>query len=183
MAKYTINNEPFSSKAEIRKRMNDMEKRYSDYVPVTGKDFDFIMDLLKYHPNHPKKVDGMTDIFFGSICVDTITTRCLFITYGKKEDPIEKRPVDDVSWTICLHNIPVPTEHKVHLKFQFGKHKGKTIEEVYEADKPYLNWIISKEFKDRGLKIKVNQFLKYGYIPYNPVARMKAIQRAKIITD
>lgn len=37
--------------------------------------------------------------------------------------------------------------------FPFGKHKGKTLEEILLLDKRYLEWV-SKEFNDNRIKLR-----------------------------
>lgn len=50
---------------------------------------------------------------------------------------------------------PVPGR-KFNGKFPFGKHKGKTVEEVYETDKQYLTWCMNANF-DENIKAKITE--------------------------
>jgi len=168
---YVINGERFDSKQKIKERIRNISEKYNDYEPIKEDDKIFLIEILKYHPEFEEKMQGMTDMVFSTSNYYNGRNRCMFILYGEPEDELEDRPMDDISWTICLSNIPVSCKIKTQFKFNFGKYKGKTIQEVYKLDQKYLKWISEGEFDDRSVKIKVGQFLKYGYIPYNPISQ------------
>jgi DNA polymerase-3 subunit epsilon len=47
-----------------------------------------------------------------------------------------------------------------NIKFNFGKWNGKTIEEVFRADKNYFHWIIEKSKMTRDTKLVASKLLK-----------------------
>jgi hypothetical protein len=164
MGKYKINNQVFSSKEKITEKIRSLERKYDDYETIGDADKKFLIEIFRYHPNFEDKMDGMTDLVFAESVHYNGRTRCIFVAYGDTNEDIQDRPMDDISWVECIKNIPVPTKHKIHFKFTFGKYKGKTIEAVNEIDRAYLHWVTNSEFKNRSVKIKVGQFLKYNYI-------------------
>ena len=179
MGKYKINNQVFSSKEKITEKIRSLERKYDDYEKIGDADKKFLIEIFRFHPNFEDKIDGMTDLVFAESVHYNGRTRCIFVAYGDINEDIRDRPMDDISWVECIKNIPVPTKHKIHYKFTFGKYKGKTIEAVNEIDRAYLHWITNSEFKNRSVKVKVGQFLKYGYIPYNPIAHKKEKEKMK----
>ena len=48
-------------------------------------------------------------------------------------------------------------------KFSFGKHSGRTVEDVYLRDTSYLEWMIapSTNFNNKELVRKVKQYLEW----------------------
>ena len=180
MGKYKINNQVFSSKEKIVEKIRSLERKYDDYEPIGDADKRFLIEIFRFHPNFEDKMDGMTDLVFAESVHYNGRTRCIFVAYGDINEDIRDRPMDDISWVECMKNIPVPTKHRIHFKFTFGKHKGKTIEEVNNTDRAYLLWITNSEFKNRSVKIKVGQFLKYNYIPYNPIAHKKEKEKEEM---
>ena len=180
MGKYKINNQVFSSKEKIVEKIRSLERKYDDYEPIGDADKRFLIEIFRFHPNFEDKMDGMTDLVFAESVHYNGRTRCIFVAYGENNEDIRDRPMDDISWVECMKNIPVPTKHRIHFKFTFGKHKGKTIEEVNNIDRAYLLWITNSEFKNRSVKIKVGQFLKYNYIPYNPIAHKKEKEKEEM---
>lgn len=179
MGKYKINNQVFSSKEKITEKIRSLERKYDDYEKIGDADRKFLIEIFRYHPNFEDKMDGMTDLVFAESVHYNGRTRCIFVAYGDINEDIRDRPMDDISWVECIKNIPVPTKHRIHFKFTFGKYKGKTIEAVNEIDRAYLHWVTNSEFKNRSVKVKVGQFLKYNYIPYNPIAHKKEKEKMK----
>ena len=45
------------------------------------------------------------------------------------------------------------------IEFRFGKHKGKTIDEVYQEDAGYLEWCLDN-FDDKNfMKLKIKEYM------------------------
>lgn len=51
------------------------------------------------------------------------------------------------------NNIPVPqtAQEAAAIKLSFGKHKGKTLRELWAEDKQYLMWLASDEKTDKAI--------------------------------
>lgn len=157
--KYLINNKPFKSKGEITSYCRDLIARNKEKI-LTGEDLEFMLSILSYHKNK-NKLEGHSYI---KVDIDILNKNyCLWIY--KFKSGIELR--NDISWTSCVANIPVASDIKIDYTFKFGKYKDKSIYDI--DDKKYLEWIVSCDNLFRGDKILINQYLKYGYIPYNPV--------------
>src|SRR4051812_20167125 len=63
--------------------------------------------------------------------------------------------IPDISWfddavkseTSILPPIPPKVQLPLNLRtFKFGKHKGKTYDDVFKTDKKYLQWILTQEW-------------------------------------
>jgi hypothetical protein len=54
---------------------------------------------------------------------------------------------------IRQENIETMTnENAADIKLHFGKHKGKTLREVFNEDKSYINWLLNNERTDKNIK-------------------------------
>ena len=156
--KYTIGNLKFSNKQSISDHCREI------IIKNIGKDIekddmDFILNLFNYHPDKDKKLKNLKSIFVHN---DNYDNYCFFIKY-------KNNTIDAISWVECIKHIPFGKEMTIEVVMPFGKYKGKTLQEI--NDNQYLTWIYEKSDADRGLKIKINQFLKYGYVPYNPMVK------------
>jgi hypothetical protein len=126
MEKYIVSNIEFDSRKEIKQKIQDIEKSYSDYVPISGNDLIFMLDLFRNHPCYVSKMKGMTDIYFAPH-QEYKSTRCVHIAYGNKNTEIKNRPNENISWTVCLKRLK-RTKSKLNGSIiNFGKYKGKTV--------------------------------------------------------
>lgn len=62
--------------------------------------------------------------------------------------------------SLDLENKLVMNENK-QITFNFGKHKGKTIQDVYKIDPEYYDWIINKSDMTRYIKSIFNNVRNY----------------------
>lgn len=159
MSKYIINDEIFKNKEEITERCREIIDRNKDKNKVGKKDLSFLLDLFNYHPNKEEKTKDLKRVY---VDMDSYGTNICFWLENKKGFS------DEISFYACIKHIPFSVDKKMDLKFPFGKYKGQSIYDV--DDKQYLEWMYNAEFIDRGLKVKIGQFLRFGYIPFNPVA-------------
>lgn len=53
----------------------------------------------------------------------------------------------------AINNQEVTQEEADNYKFTFGKHKDKTLKEVYSEDKKYIEWMINNTKDERMLKL------------------------------
>ena len=53
----------------------------------------------------------------------------------------------------AINNQEVTQEEPDNYKFTFGKHKDKTLKEVYSEDKKYIEWMINNTKDERMLKL------------------------------
>jgi DNA polymerase-3 subunit epsilon/exodeoxyribonuclease X len=52
------------------------------------------------------------------------------------------------------------TKTPIFIKdFKFGKYKGRSIEEIYEEDKGYINWFINSMEHDIDMKYTLNKII------------------------
>jgi uncharacterized protein (DUF3820 family) len=168
MSKYIINNEEYLTKNEITLRCREIVNRNFRSV-ILGDELKFILEVLSFHPNKNKLVDSRAF----SVDMDMMNENpCIYIRY-------ENGRLDDISWTKCIEHIPFNEDKKRECKMPFGKYKGISLYDIYDNDKSYLMYLSGAGFLKRGLLVKVNQMLKYGYIPFNPVAIRHEIESNK----
>jgi hypothetical protein len=61
--------------------------------------------------------------------------------------------LEDMRGFIQQENIETMTnENAADIKLHFGKHKGKTLREVFDKDKGYINWLLNNERTDKNIK-------------------------------
>lgn len=61
--------------------------------------------------------------------------------------------LEDMGEFIRQENIETMTENNAaDIKLHFGKHKGKTLREVFDKDKGYINWLLNNERTDKNIK-------------------------------
>lgn len=167
MSEYVINGEKFKNKNEITERCRKITKKYFD-KKVSGKDLKFIKALFKFHPHSKEKLKNIDYIY---VAIDSYNENpCFWI---RKKDGF----FDDISFYKCIKHIPFSEDKKMDYKFMFGKYKGKSIYDIDDND--YLTWLRSQKWLDRGSKVKIGQFLRFGYIPFNPVAFKAELEKKK----
>jgi len=158
--KYCVNNINFTSKNEITNYVRNIINNNID-KKIEGNEYEFIIELLKYHPDWDHKSKNLNNIF---VAIDKYNKNyCLFIRY-------ENSTIDDISWHYAIRHIPFTNQtiDKIDYIFQFGKYKNQSIYDIDDTN--YLKWVINNVVNlKRKDKILINQFIRYGYIPYNPV--------------
>lgn len=157
--KYTITNKEFSSKKDIIEYCRELISRNKNKT-LKGKDLKFMLEILKHHEDD-RKLKDHTHI---KVEIDKWERNYCLWVYKKRGD-VELK--DDISWTHCINQLPIETDTKVDYIFKFGKYKDESIYNI--QDENYLKWLVNGDWLGRGDKILINQYLKYGYIPYNPV--------------
>ena len=167
---YIILDKELKNKNEITNECRSIVEKNID-KELSGYDYDFIIEVLKNHPNWETKSKNMISLKVQKDFYDK--NYCFFIYY-------KNGTCDDVSYHYAIRNIKVDTDRKIDLIMPFGKYKGISIYEI--NDKKYLEWTLTIPNLTRDLKVKIGQYIRYGYIPFNPVALTKSIQKNKINT-
>ena len=152
MEKYIVSNIEFDSRKEIKQKIQDIEKSYSDYVPISGNDLIFMLHLFRNHPCFVSKIKGMTDIYFAPH-QEYKSTRCIHVAYGNKNTEIKNRPNENISWVTCLNRIKKTKPNVI----PDGKYTGELVDEVCKKDRPYLEWMFQKLKQEEEL---MNQIIK-----------------------
>jgi hypothetical protein len=180
---YIIGNKKFNSKKEIVEKIRSIDCSYEDYQPITGNDYNIIIDLLKWNSQFKTKSTGMTDIYFAPH--QKYNTRCIHIAYGNTSIPIEDRPCDDISWTCCIHYIKKQKKGKesaLNYKLDFGIYNGKTLKTLLTTDINYAKWILSDKFKNNKVKPKLIQAMK-ELLEKEKQKNMKHITQTKLFDN
>lgn len=169
---YRILEKEFKNKEEITNWCKDIVSRNIN-KELKDEDLNFMIEIFKNHPHWSIKSKNMKSIF---VDIDNKYQKnyCFFI---KKNN----ETCDDISYHISIKHIKVISNINIDLIIPFGKYKGISIYDI--EDTKYLEWLVSIPNLSRDLKVKIGQFLRYDYIPYNPVSsneykkRVKAIQK------
>jgi hypothetical protein len=158
---YKILEKEFKTKNDI---INECRRIISDNhnKEIIGNDYKFIIEVLKNDPNWKKKSLGLVSIKVMKDIYDK--NYCLWLI---KENNLYQ----DISYHKSIRQIKVISSVNIDLILPFGKYKGKSIYDI--NDENYLKWLLDLPNLTRDLKVKIGQFLRYGYIPYNPCARNK----------
>ena len=160
--KYTINGKGFKAKSGITEYTNTLLKSCNG--DIVGDDFKFFKELLGYHPNKLKlsRLSNIVSMYSGdSHWGNNI---CLWLRYDNGQ-------VEDASLTKCIANVPVTPIYGVYeFIFDFGKYKGWSAQQVMDIDPNYIDWVITNT-TNRTTEVRLGQFKKWGYIPYNPLTK------------
>ena len=85
----------------------------------------------------------------------------LFLTELRKKLTQRYGTVNPIDKLVELTQTPV----LMTKPLKFGKHKGKTLNEIYRIDKGYLSWMLSSmENLDEDIKYSISQVLESGEI-------------------
>jgi uncharacterized protein (DUF3820 family) len=166
MSKYIINNEPFANKEQIINKCRDILSANNGKNMICGKELEFLLALFQFHPCKDDKLKNLKRVFVG---IDLFETNLCFWLENNKGF------IDDISFHSCVTNIPFGENQKINLKIPFGKYKGQSIYEVNDND--YLEWMYNLPDLDRGTKVKIGQFLRFGFIPFNPIAHRAEMKK------
>lgn len=162
MSKYCISEELFKNKAEITERCRGIIESNKSKKKVTAKDLRFLLELFKYHPSKDAKLKDIKRVY---VDMDLYGENLCFWIENKKGFSY------DISFYSSIRHIPFSEDKKMDLKIPFGKYKNQSIYDI--DDKEYFEWLYERKDLDRGLKVKLGQFLRFGYVPFNPVAYSK----------
>ena len=156
--RYKIADREFFNKAEITEFCRELISRNIGQNLI-GADLKFMMALLEHRKEKIANIDYL------SVALDSYKKSfCLWV---HSQTLTGVKTIRDVSWTKCVANLPFSSEHIVDYIFRFGKYKDQSIYDI--KDDNYLIWYVDLPNLDRGSKIQIGQFIKWGYIPYNPV--------------
>lgn len=159
---YKVLEKEFKTKTEITNWCRDIVSRNIN-KELEDEDLCFMIEIFKNHPDWQTKSKNMKSIFVSHDIYQR--NYCFFI---KKEN----ETCDDVSYHKCIKYIKVISHMNIDLIMPFGKFKDKSIYEI--NDIKYLEWLLSLDNLTRDLKVKIGQFVRFGYIPYNPCAFNKS---------
>jgi len=152
--RYKIEGREFSTKKDVENVCKNIRDK-KGVRNITGEDLKFMKKIFAFHPNQ----DKMKKV--RSIFVDSNLGNSFFIKYYNGT-------MDDVSYIKCLKYMPIDTPHRIDYVFKWGKYKGKSIYKI--NDENYLHGTLLWDRLWRRDRVLIGQFLRYGYIPYNPAA-------------
>ena len=140
MKKYLIGTLEFNTKKEITEAANTAVANLK-LDSMTDNDRKVLFGLIEYHPNKSFVSDAK---YIG------IRNERLVVYNTKSMKPF--------SVAACIQNMPVIESD---FTFTFGKYIGLTLQEVFDIDTNYLEWIASDAFIDKiGVKSKLSNFYR-----------------------
>ncbi len=151
MNKYKILDVEFTNKNEIKNYIKEMLINDNINQP-------FIKELIKYYDN-TEDIESFINSFKSFVALKNEYNK--YGIYGLKSNDT----LTPISYIRCVNNIPFSDDKRIEYVFKFGKYKGQSIYDI--NDRQYIEWCLGANFLDRKDKIYLNQFLKYGYIPFN----------------
>lgn len=123
-------------------------------TPLKGDDKEFMLEIFKYHPRTEAKLLNIQEIIPRNW---NDLGYCFYINNGLKEI--------DISFHKCINHIPFSNNKTMDFIFDFGKYIGQSIYDI--NDESYLRWCLTLDKKSKSFIKKINQFLKYGYVPFD----------------
>lgn len=168
MERYIINCLSFNNKNEITDKCREIVNNNIG-KDLSGTDLEFMIQIFKFHENKDKLICAKR--IFVDLDSKYQNNPCCYIEYITGE-------INDISWTKCILGIPFGENNKIDWKMPFGKYTGESLYDIFDKDPQYLQWVVNK-VTTRDLKVKINQMIRYGHIPYNPIAHQHAIEKKK----
>ena len=133
-----------------------MEDVWNEVCPIEGMDF---IDITKIQPiveSHMGQWGAEDGMPLPATKMQLILHTADYLAARKEIAEFDFRPTEDVE------KIEEPVEK---YRITFGKHKGKTLEQLYEENKDiavnYFEWVVdNEEFKIVEAKEKIKKFLE-----------------------
>jgi hypothetical protein len=148
---YKIHNKEFKTKTEIKKYASELLMTNLGKT-LTGDDYLFARELLKYH-EHNYKPENMVSIS----CKDFSNIEGRIVPVFLMTNKREKDTF--VSLHRCINKIPNMDEAITEYVLNFGKYKGMSIKDI--DDKSYLWWLIKNDvLRDRRVKTYIESVVK-----------------------
>lgn len=111
--------------------------------------FRYKMELYK---DEQKEADALGIVVKAHDAIGDVLILKLFLSKLKEAVALEFPDANPVEKMVDLTNTPIMIK-----TFRFGKHKGKTLEEVASSDAGYLRWMLSNmENLDDDMKYSIN---------------------------
>ena len=168
---YKIIYKEFKTKKELKDYCYEIYNNNLN-TQLSGDILEFTIELLKYHyqsfTEHKFEFPDNSIIIpkyrpNQNVIIDLVVETSIYT-------PIKKifKKVKSTKYSIknCVNNIPPYNPVTIEYVFKYGKYKGMNIRDI--NDDNYLWWLANESnFLDTKDKIYINQYLKYGFIPYN----------------
>jgi len=103
-----------------------------------------------------KAHDAIGDVLFMKILTSALLKQVAIQQAGYGSDSDSRSDSDLMQILVNLTNTPV----LMTKPLAFGKHKGKTIQEVAKTDAGYLNWMMENMNLDDDMRYTISQALK-----------------------
>jgi hypothetical protein len=158
---YKVNDVEFKTKELIKNFVKDILGNHIN-EPLQDKEYEFMKELVGYH-DHKYNVEDVIEIMPVHQNVEC-NIILLKVTFVNKTNKWKNKPTL-VSIERCIRGIAPYDVGIIDITLSFGKYKGMKISEI--NDNNYLNWLVNQPSLHKDLKIKIGQFLRYGFIPYN----------------
>jgi hypothetical protein len=163
---YKLHNKEFKTKEILKSYLIEIIDNQNGEVITSGDDFELIKEGIKQIPTF-KEIKGVITRIRGERTVtkgNSVIYKIHFIINLLKRKREEK--YEYVFLNTIITSIPPVKESTIEYVFKFGKYKGVNIQDVEEQ---YLRWISGPDSSlNPAEKKMITQYLKYGFIPFNP---------------
>jgi hypothetical protein len=83
---------------------------------------------------------------------------------GSNANQLQLVHVYDGEW--LLAGMAVREEHNYDMNIIFGKYRGKLIEEIFQQDAPYLEWVANNFSSNKKKIVEQLEYIKRFIAPY-----------------
>lgn len=167
---YKIHNKEFKTKDDIKSYLIEVVYKQLINRTMDDDDFELVKECIGHVPRFKEVKDDITKIMCertltkGDITIYKINFIVNKLKYGRKHKREDK--LENVFINTLVSSVPPVKASTIEYVFKFGKYKGVNIKDVEEQ---YLRWISGPDSSLNPVEKKmITQFLKYGFIPFNP---------------
>jgi len=167
---YKLYNKEFKTKDDIKSYLIEILYKQLINGIMEDDDFELIKEGIMQIPRF-KEINGEITKIQGERTVtkgNSVIFKIHFIINRLKRGAKYKREdkYEYVFLNTIVTSIAPVKESTIEYVFKFGKYKGVNIQDVEEQ---YLRWISGPDSNLNPVEKKmITQYLKYGFIPFNP---------------
>jgi hypothetical protein len=168
---YKVHNKEFKSQKEIKDYLTYVVKNNDNKI-IEGDDFIIFNELIRFIPAY-KDIRGEITEIVGVVKYDKLMRESYRLDFNihRLKRGCKKTYEDKKDYTYTgsmVEYVPPVKQSTINYVFKFGKYKGMNIEDV--DDMNYLYWITSEDsYFNKEDKVLIKKFIRYGFIPYNPI--------------
>lgn len=168
---YKVHNKEFKTQKDIKDYLSNVVKN-NDNKLIEGDDFIIFKELIQYIPAYKDMRGEITEMIgrvrYNKLKIESyrVDFNIHRLRYDRKTMYEDKK--DNIYTGSMVEYVPPIKETTINYMFKFGKYKGMNIEDI--DDMSYLYWVTSESSNiNKADKILIKKFIRYGFIPYNPI--------------
>lgn len=148
-----------ASEYEIMEKIQDYEEGFFSYTIrcILTKDGQVITEGLGHCNSKEKKYEGdkQDKYMLGNTCLKMAKKRAQVdaaLTVGSLSNIFTQDLEDMIQFNQSEKMDTMTMNEARNMKLTFGKHKGKTLEEVYKEAPDYIQWLLGNERTEPAIK-------------------------------